>query len=73
LRLTKESRSVGPQCINNVAFLILPKRTRVHVANRCDVIGTFFSDLNQHVKSFVSALEKLGEPLKLINRKRKLS
>jgi hypothetical protein len=65
----RKSASVCPQGIDDVAFLILPKRTAVHLTNRGNVIGTFFSDLNQHVHSFVSPLEKLEGPLKLLNHK----
>src|SRR5205823_2167584 len=68
-RSESESRIVLRVALNDVAFLILPKRTAVHLTNRGNVIGTFFSDLNQHVNPFVSSLEKLEGPLKLINHK----
>ncbi len=42
----KQSGSVGSQCVNDVAFLILPEGAPVQVTNSGDVISTLFSNLD---------------------------
>ncbi|HEY3039662.1 MAG TPA: hypothetical protein VGJ66_13065 [Pyrinomonadaceae bacterium] len=42
----KQSSSVGSQCIDDVAFLVLTERTPVHVTNSRNVVRTLFSNFD---------------------------
>src|SRR4030095_15651089 len=45
----ERNRSVGPQCIDDVAFLVLSECALVHFTDSRGIIRTFFSNFDQHV------------------------
>jgi hypothetical protein len=54
-----QSGSVGSQCVDDVAFLILPECAPVQVTNSRDIIRTLFSNFDQHVTFLGNLTTKL--------------